>query len=261
MTRGKLDKETASKIENELPQLIDLQTSTFHFQPDLISMRFPVNSSVPIASVCLQDAMATLQEARYAVFEALAHMCWHREKLDPPDDFGAAFFGKFYADDAALRLYAAAEHTANAIVNMLEIEREVRDFKKSHSLKNKNVLSLQAIVGSYLVEHHPAHPITRTIIKLKDSGNWKQVRRYRDDWVHNKPPIIEGLGIAYSRRKRLIVKEDWIGVTVGGGDGPQFSVDELVAITKSALNQLSEVVAGSVKYYVDLLNQNEKMCL
>ena len=258
MTRGKLDRETASKIEEELPETLSLQKSALNFMPDFISMGFPVGSSVPIAAVCLQDTTRSLQEARYAVFEAHAHVIWYREKCESTDEFAAVFFGKFYADDAALRLYAAGEHMANAIINMLDIRKDVSDFKKSALAIKKNVMSRQSLVGSYLVEHSPSHPITKAIIKLKDSAEWKQTRKYRDDWVHNKPPIIEGMGIDYERRNRLIVSDGSIGVSFGGGDEPQLSVDGLLAIISPALRQLAEAAERTLEYYVDFLSKNQK---
>ena len=258
MSRGKLDKETAARVEKELPNVLDVRTASLNFQPDFISIGFPPDSSLPIAAVCLQDATAMLQEARYALLEALAHIAWHREKRDPPNESDAVFFGKFYADDAALRIYAAGEHLANAIVNMLGINKEVNDFKKQKLAKKKNVQSKQAIVGNYLIENDPGHKVTKAILKLKNSDEWKKTRKYRDDWVHNKPPIIGGMGIEYERRNRLMVGSGYIGISFGGGDIPQYSVDDLLGFMKPALFLLTETVTEIVEYYVDFLNKNQK---
>jgi ribosomal protein S13 len=258
MSRGKLDKETAARIEKELPYVLDLRTASLNLQPDFISIGFPPNSDIPIAAVCLQDATSMLEEARYALLEALAHIVWHRERREPPNESDAVFFGKFYADDAALRIYATGEHLANAIVYMLGIKKEVHEFKKQKLAKKKNVLSKQAIVGNYLIENDPGHEVTKAIIKLKDSDEWKKTRKYRDDWVHGKPPIIKGMGIEYERRNRLIVREDSIGITFGGGDAPQYSVDDLLGFMKPALFLLAEAMTEIVEYYVDFLNKNQK---
>ncbi|MCK5843106.1 MAG: hypothetical protein KAG97_00275 [Victivallales bacterium] len=51
---------------------------------------------------------------------------------------------KFYLDDVALRLYAAAEHLANGIISMLEIdESDIIDEKKKDRL-----LSRQSVLGN-----------------------------------------------------------------------------------------------------------------
>lgn len=258
MSRGKLDKETSARVERELPNVLDVRTATLTLQPDFISMGFPPGSTVPISTVCLQDVTSALEEARYALLEALAHIVWYREKSEPPNETLAVFFGKFYADDAALRIYAAGEHLANAIINMLEIKKEVSDFKRLKLAKSKNVVSKQALVGNYLVVNHPTHEITKAVVRLKESDEWKKTRKYRDDWVHGKPPIINGMGIEYERRNRLIVSADSIGVTLSGGDEPHYSVDDLVGFMKPAVFLLTETVTEIVDYYVDFLNKNQE---
>ena len=197
-------------------------------------------------------------EARYALFEALAHIVWYREKREPSNETLAVFFGKFYADDTALRIYAAGEHLANAIENMLEVEKEVSDFKRSNLAKSKNVVSKQAIVGLYLIANHPNHRITNAVRRLKDFDGWRKTRDYRDDWVHGKPPIISGMGIEYERRNRLIVSADSVGVSIGGGDEAHYSVEDLLGFMKPALFLLTETITEIVDYYVDFLNTNQK---
>lgn len=258
MSRGKLDKETAASVEKELPNVADVRTASLYLLPDPISMGFPMGSTIPIASVCLQDATSALMEARYALFEALAHIVWYREKREPSNETLAVFFGKFYADDTALRIYAAGEHLANAIETMLEVEKEVSDFKRSNLAKSRNVVSKQALVGIYLIENYPDHEITKAIRRLKESIDWKKTRKYRDDWVHGKPPIISGMGIEYERRNRLIVSADSVGVSIGGGDEAHHSVEDLLGFMKPALFLLTETITEIVDYYVDFLNKNQK---
>ncbi len=255
MSRGKLDSETASKVNDELPDVDGVRCSSLQLDPGMISMGFPVGSTNPIAAVCLQDATSVLQEARYALFEGLAHLVWYREKSDPPNDHLALFFGKFYADDVALRLYASAEHLANAIVSILDIESKITDFKKSTKL---GVSSQQAIVGKYLAKNLPKREITKSILTLRDSKDWKKTRDYRDEWVHGKPPIIKGLGIEYERRNRLIVTDNTVGVTFGSGDEPTHSVDELVDFTKTSLYLLTGVTKQIVEYFINFLNENQQ---
>jgi ribosomal protein S13 len=258
MNRGKLDKEAAAKVERELPDVNTVRVASLHLQPDFISLGFPQGSTIPIATPCLQDVTSALQESRYALREALAHIVWHREKRDPPDERDAVFFGKFYADDAAQRMYATGEHLANAILNMLGIKQEVRDYQKLKLAKRKNISSKQAIVGSYLIDNEPDHEITKAIRKLKESEDWGKTRDYRDNWVHGQPPIVKGMGIAYERRNRLKVTATSIGISFGGGDAPRYSIDDILGFIKPALVLLTEVATEVVEYYVDYLNKNQK---
>lgn len=210
---------------------------------------------MPIAAVCLQDATSSLAEARYALLEALAHLVWYRDKSDPPNEDLALYFGKFYADDIALRLYASAEHLANAIINILDIKSKIADFKKSSKL---GVSSQQAIVGKYLTKNLPTHEITKAVHSLRDSQNWKKTRDYRHNWVHNKPPIIRGLGVNYLRRNRLIVTANTMGVTFGSGEEAAYTVDELLGFMKPSTYLLTDATSKVVEHFVTILNENQQ---
>ena len=252
MPRDKLDKETAARVDKQLPDTSAVRRLALGLRPDFISACFAQGSAVPIATACLQDTTATLEEARYALFEALAHVVWNRGIRTPANETMAVFFGKFYADDAALRIYAAGEHLANAVENMLEIHKDVNDYKKR--IRRKNIVSKQALVGSYLIDNDPTNEITKAILKLKESPDWKKTRKYRDAWVHGKPPIIKGLGIGYERTNRLNVWPDAIGISLGGGDEPHYSIDDLLDFMKPALFVLTETVNVVSQEYMKLVN-------
>jgi hypothetical protein len=254
MDRGKLDKETARNIDESLPSVHPVLIATQTFSPELISIGFPPNSKIPIAAVCLQDATSSLNEARYALFESLAHIVWYREKVESPNEKCAIFFGKFYADDTALRLFAVKEHITNAIANILKLdEQDLRNlrniFKKVDDLTR---------IGKDLKNKSPNHPLVNPIFKLINSEDWKKTRKYRNDWVHNKPPMIKGLGVNYKRKNRLIVTSNSLRVTFGQGDEPEFSIDDLLEFVKSAFFLLVESTTEIVEYFIDYLNKNQK---
>ena len=257
MSRGKLDKETAARVESGLPNLTEIRKATLSLQPDFISMGFPPGSTIPIAAVCLQDVTSTLQEVRYALFESLAHLVWYLEKSEPTNEHLAVFFGRFYADDAALRLYAAGEHLAKAITCSLGISNP--DLKKHRKTGRRDDQgSEQSAVGKYLKAERFDHPITKTIVKLIDHDEWLQTINYRNEWVHSKPPIVEGQGIEYERRNRLKVSATHIGVSFGGGDAPKYKVDEVLGFIKPALSSFTQALIEIVEYYVEFLNKNQQ---
>src|SRR5262249_46292543 len=161
---------------------------------------------------------STLQEVRYALFECLAHLWCYRDNRDPPSEALAVFFGRFYVDDAALRLYAAGEHLANAIVSMLEID--ANDLKR---FKTGNESSQQPTVGRYLIAERAGDPVTDAIIKLIARTKWLEAMNYRNEWVHSKPPILNETGIEFERRNRLQTWPGAVGISVGGGDEPKYS--------------------------------------
>lgn len=248
MSRGLLDDSELREISHETPDLSNLQEMASVFSPDFLSIPFSPESNVPVASVCLKDTVYTLEEARYALHEVFAHEIWYLEKKEPPNNEAAIFFGRFYANDAALRLYSAGEHLANAIIMMLEIgEQDLKPYKKKG-------ISQQVIVGHFLREQKPQHPITEVVIKLADSKEWCDTMRYRNRWVHDQPPTVEGLGVVYVRRRRWeTLPTDEGRILRGRSDAPECSIDKLIGFIKPAMFQFSDTLTFVVKFYIDLL--------
>ncbi|MDQ3713048.1 MAG: hypothetical protein M3388_12635 [Acidobacteriota bacterium] len=253
MSRGKLDKEMALKVEESLPSVRDVRIATLNFSPESMSIGFPPESKIPIAAVCLQDATSSLEEVRYALLESFMQILWYREKCEPSNEKYAIFFGKFYADDTALRMFAVREHLAETVTNILGLNKQdIKDFRKN--IKSDKLTN----VGKSLRNTSPNHPLANSICKLAESNDWIKTMDYRNRWVHNKPPIIKGLGINYERKNRLIVTSNSIGVSFGQGDEAELSIDELLVFIKSAFFLLVELTTEIVDYFIDYLNRNQK---
>jgi hypothetical protein len=259
MSRGLLDDSTLELIANRLPDVGKLERIVNPLPPDFISMKFAHTSTVPIAAVCLQDAVNTLTEAKYALHEVYAHRIYYLEKTAKPNEMAAIYFAKFYSDDIALRLYASAEHLANAIVAMLEINRE----KITKIRKADKKISLASAVGTFLLKQMSDHPISKAIADLIKCDEWGKIMDYRNKWVHEQPPLMEGMGIIW---KRKILWEDEgkevrPGVkarrlTIGGGAKPELTVDNLIQIAEWALNEFVKTTEIVANFYIDLLMKN-----
>ena len=251
MSRGELDNATLAVISQQLPSIGQLDRIVSRFSVDIISMRFNAGSTMPDAAVCLQDTVNTLHEAWYAMHEALAHRIFYLEKTEQKDELAAVFFSRFYADDVALRLYSAGEHLANAIVSMLEIEK-----KDLEPYRRKGKTSLQAIVGCYLRDKKPAHPVAVAVLGLDKSDEWKDTRDYRNNWVHSQPPLMKGVGIVYKRPKqRWQISDDGKHreLHFGGGDEPEYSIEDLLRFIQPALSQFVATCNDVVQFYVETL--------
>ena len=251
MCRGILGQSDRERISKETPDLSALEDLVLRLLPDFLSINYHPESRVPVASVCFQDALHTLAEARYALHEVFAHRIWYLEKKDPPNEMTANFFGRFYADDAALRLYSAGEHLANGIINMLEIDdQELKCYKQQR-------ISQQSIVGNYLCKQKPGHPVTKVLTKLAKSKEWSAAIKYRNRWVHEQPPTVEGLGIVYERRRRWqYLPEGKRRILLGGGDAPEYSVDKLVGFIQPAIFQFSNTLTSVSQFYAGLLESH-----
>lgn len=253
MSRGLLGKKILKEIAKQLPDIEQLNIDIFSCIPESVSFRFPTDSNIPVASVCLHDAFHMLADACYAFHEILAHRAWYLEKRETPVQGTAVHFTRFYADDVALRLYAAGEHLANAIIDMLEIKtRSLVPYKKKR-------ISKQIIVWEYIKSEEPTHAITQAVKKLAQSKEWLATLSYRNDWVHGKPPIIKGLGIQYERRKRWVVTDKYVMLSFGGGDEPKYSDEDLINIVKAALFVFADTLTEVTKWYVQLVESRSNV--
>jgi len=255
MRRGLLDHSDWEKISQKIPDLEKLRGMALHFAPDFLSMNFTPKSTVPEASVYLNDALCTLEQAVYALSEVFAYRTWYLEKTKPPNETTAVFFGRFYADDAALRLYPAGEHLANGIVMMLEIgDQDLEPHKQKRT-------SQRSIVGHFLKKQKAHHPITKAVTKLAGSKEWCATMCYRNTWVHEQPPTVKGLGIIYKRKKNetrwkpFPVGKGYI-LGVGGGDVPEYSIEELIGFIQPAMFQFTDTLTSVVNFYMKLLEDS-----
>lgn len=218
--------------------------------PDLISAVFPRQSAVPPAAVRLQDSLRLFEEGRYALHEVLAHRAWYVEKREPPSAAAAIYFERFYGADTAIRLQAAAEHLAGAILLMLEVDPdEFQPFREKRK-------GLQTAVGRFLLKKRPDDAVSEAAQRLAGSNDWRRTIKLRNDWVHELVPRLRGLGIPYrpgSRWKPSHEEGTWV-VSVGGGDEPEFEPGGLIQFLKPALAQFAELLGVSATKYLEILS-------
>lgn len=121
--------------------------------------------------------------------------------------------------------------------------------------QKKNRISLQVVVGHYLINEHPNNPVTKAILKLVKSKGWLKTIKYRNDWVHNQPPTVEGLGIVYERRNRWVISEHDALLTFGGGDKPSYKIEDIVSVVRLALFLFIEVLTEVTRHYTELITK------
>ena len=251
MSRGLLTDEELAIIGEKLPDLSSLRDRVLALGPGFILSVFPPESDTPVAAVCLNDAFGTLEDVVYALHEHYAHGVFYREHRSSPVEMEALHFERYYIDDAALRLYSAAEHLANAIVLMLNLDEEkLRELREKRS-------SRQAAVGRYLARELPEHTLSRSVGVLARSSHWRSAMKYRNEWVHDQPPTVENLGIVYHRKRRWKNIEGGRGkrVALGGGDAPRYTVGQIHEFVKAATLDFVTALDACVDYYLDLLSQ------
>lgn len=241
MSRGLLRRARLAEIDSSLPDVIKVRDVAWSLLPDVLSANFEPTDFTPIASVCLHDATATLAECRHALFEFTAHGAFYRERKTPKE-MTAIFFERYFLDDAALRLYAFGEHLANAIIFMLNVtDGDLQPYRGRH-------VSQQSTVANYLRKSYPRHALTAAAKQLGTSPAWQFAMTYRNRLVHDQPPSVKGLGVAYRRRLRWEVSPDGtkrrLGLTLG--DPPEFDVSaistQILAANAAAVQCAREVI-------------------
>lgn len=193
--------------------------------PEIFASRFEPHDHAPVAIVCFHDCTETLAAIRVALFEYFAHGEYYRTVRRRPVEMVAIFFERFFLDDAAVRMYSAGEHLANAIAFMNNIsDADLKPFRGGGRS------SQQAVVAAYFRKHHSRSKLTQIMRALAKSADWEFTIKYRNRWVHEQPPSIAGLGRTYRRRLRWIVSADGkkrhLDVTLG--DQPEYDIGTLL---------------------------------
>lgn len=248
---GQLSDKSINDIQNSLPKLPDWFDITFPEEFSISINDLDKNETIHISLVCLFDAFRRAESARKCLFESYANMIWYRkEKKDiKPESrkFFAVLNGKFYAEYNFLFLYAIGEDIADFILNFLTKEKEFNTWQKSASvqkkLDKKKITSKAAKVGVFMADEYPSHKITKIILKLRDDNFWNEAMKYRNTWVHQKPPMVEGLGIEYNRKNKMFIEDGIKGFGIGTWASPDYKVDEVVKVAHEATNVCIKVLS------------------
>jgi hypothetical protein len=250
MARGDLSVEVQARIDGLLPDPGSRFDEILELSPDELSIAFSPESDIPVASVCLLDALRTISAARYALFECHAHGIYYRDVVNPSQEMNAIWFEQFYVQDAAHRLYGAAEDIAEGLVKMLEVS------DSSLKLFKRRAVSQQAAVGRLLLTDHPGLAISNSIRELTGSTAWIAAMDYRGRLVHDQAPLVSGLGVVHRRQRRWRKTENsGLYLALGGGDPPEFDTTALIAICRDALVALLAVWDESLVQFMKVLQE------
>lgn len=243
-----LSKRKRLEIQSKLPQISEIRKRLL-LPVDGIAAKSGPQKKTEVAIVCLNDAVTVGGEVIYALSQAYTNLLWYREEHPKaPLEREACIYAKFYIDDAALRLYAATEHLVNFIIAFIDIEASKLDpYRKKHR-------SLASVTGNYMKKEMSTHPITHKVKQLIKDKHWEETIRYRNVWVHEQPPLIEGIGIVYKRNVRWRQVEDGSYLlSFGTGDEPDYTIDYLIEMVSSASHTLVNVLSDFAEILVAYL--------
>ena len=252
MSRGLLDTQTLNDIHTRVRPLGDLRSRALALAPDFLAPKFDPMSLVPVAAVCFHDCTEMVAQSRYALFEHFAHREYYRESETNGSAITATFFEKYYLDDAALRLYAGAEHLANAVVFMLNLSDDaLLPYQEKYTSQHTKV-------GMFLKRERADWMLTRTFVELVARPEWQFTMTYRNRWVHEQPPTIGGLGIQYRRVRPWKVSSDGSKkfLAFGAGDPPEFDIATVTLNVRVAHELFHAAVDKALDEYYAILAAN-----
>jgi hypothetical protein len=240
-SRGELGKDHLAEINSRIPEAISLENRALDLNPTQVAMVFGPRSNRELAAAYLQDVAAFLAEARYALVEAESHWIWHTKNSPREENITALFYAQYYLDDAILRMYSTGEHAAGFVECYLSIHRGAIKvaLEKNKDRNNSRLVRL----GGYCRRVKQPRLVLSRIIALVDDASWTFVSDYRNKWVHEQRPRLEGLGISYRRQERW--KKTGPGtfmLGIGGGDPPDLTIQEFFDRTISAYGLLRDLV-------------------
>lgn len=203
------------------------------------------------ALVCLDDARLRYSFLETALLETKIKIAYFREySQDNPNEKQAIASGVFFLTYATLLLYAIGEDISFFIIHYFGYSQDLTDFIKrgevKKSVEKKKISSNQAKLALFLKEEKGKEEITKIVCKLNSDANWKKALCYRNDWVHQQPPIIKGLEYSFPRKMFTTSKDENGYKTIYlKGMSPQLNLDQFVEIvykaTKALHNSISEI--------------------
>lgn len=193
---------------------------------------------VRVSQVCFRDAANYLDNARYALGQAVAvRKSFMAESKNEKDSHHvlADLRSRFYADYVALLLYSTAEHACTGIEKMLGLTLKSVP-KPDYKLKR---------VANALKNRYPNEPITTAAEKFDGSPEREAIWKYRNDWVHNKPKRVETV-LYDPPRQDFVLKNmgSWEMSLIGAKVGFDYTWEGLVSLLQSTLQETADFLGA-----------------
>jgi len=141
------------------------------------------------SNACFYDAMVNLSHARYALAAAMASSDYYIGKSALPSgqlDYDKAIgysLRRYHSNYAALLICSGVFHTLNGLVELFNVTQVSIPKKKRNELE-RAILRLE--------QARPESAAAISYVQtLANDQYWGKCVSFRNDWVHNKPPMVE----------------------------------------------------------------------
>ena len=235
-----IPKDTLEEIYKYIPIINDEVKPLFYRDFEFNFHDLKNGGNLGVSLVCLRDAYFRLNSAKISWHNAYVQNIWYKKyEENTPSDIEVIIFSKYYLDYIPLLLYAVKEDVAAFILNFLDKLAEFQKWSKLPTtvslFEKKRVISNAGKTGLFMKEKYANHQLSKAIFTLISNESWQKAIKYRNSWVHEKPPIIEGLGLQHSRESRIKNENGKRSFGFGGSSKPDYSIVELFDITKGSI--------------------------
>lgn len=254
-----IPKDVYCEIVKSIPEF-NHEAKPLFYRDFLFNMHDLIHgSSLGISLVCLRDAYFRLDESKISLHSAYVQKIYYNKFHDgSPLNIESIRFAKYHLDYIPLNLYVFQEDIAEFILKYNSLDEIFSKWKKlpktGKYFEKKRVVSNAAKVGIFLKTEKPEIQFTPIIFDLVQNENWKKAIKYRNSWVHEKPPIIEGLGIQHNRESRINIEEKRRTFGFGGSTKPDYTINELFEICTKAI----EVGIKAINDIITIIDKDEK---
>jgi hypothetical protein len=242
--RGGIPADRMEQIQAALPRSMDLQD----LNPCLVDPIAALGSEQTKvrAHVRLSQGWHLLNEVRSALIEAEACKVFYEEC--EPNTMEAIYWARFYLDDAALRLNSSGEHLLRSMIYYWSLGVDP---------KARESLLIKVITASGKSHLPQVSEVVATSLRGLTT-DWNECKKYRDDWVHNERPGIDGLGweVSFNRWTMRDIPPEVVRHMEQSGHPIAASGKSVSLGTGRKISELNRIVRGA---YSQLFSAYERL--
>lgn len=201
-------------------------------------------SRVRISQICFRDASNALRNTHYALGQAIGVKQYFLNLSQNNRDNNyvlAHIRSRFYADYVPLLLVSSAEHSREGLKELLQLPKN----SKWNSVKE------------FFANKYAKQNFTPRILEYIESENRTKIANYRNDWVHNKPPIIESPLYNLPRNDFIPKNSNILWIAGDVAVEPDYKWDELIELLKQGIVEVAEFLKVCVNLWEDEYAKNK----
>ncbi len=198
-----------------------------------------------LSNVKFRDAAHCALNAYYSLREAIATRQYYfslSKEIHDEYHFLSDTRSRFYADYVPLLLVAASEHILTGLLKLFPLQLGEGKYR------------LKRILNAFK-KYESKNNITDVLQNFDSSQVRKKILEYRDDWVHNKPPMVESFLYNPPLDDYSINLGDTTFFGFDVTPPEDYKWDELIELLKEGLHEIAILIQKSADEWERIYNQ------